>query len=123
MTKIAPDGPAFQSKQMFPGDILVQVNGTLLEGLALDQVWSFIMGRPNTRVDLQLLRPNQQHEADGEAEDVYVSIFRGLVASPNVYKTAFSQLSSPDQRDISFPHSLETTKVEEPLYSQVSAKL
>ena len=107
MTKITPDGPAFQSKEIFPGDILIQVNGALLEGMSLEQVWSFIIGPPNTRVDLQFLRTNELDDAE-EMEEVYVSIFRSSVASPNINESAkFPRLfsKSPGQRDTSLPRS------------------
>ncbi len=104
MTKVAPDGPAFQSKEIYPGDILIQVNGTLLESMDLEQVMSFVMGPPNTRVDLQLLRPNEQQ--DGDPEEIYVSVFRNSVASPNITDTAkIPRLFSPGQRDVSLPCS------------------
>ncbi len=125
MTKIAPDGPAFQSKEIYPGDILIQVNGTLLEGMTLEQVWSFIMGPPNTRVDLQLLRPNEQQDRDGDAEEIYVSIFRSSVTSPNITSASkFPKLFSPSQRDVSLPRSSRANSAEVQnvtQYSQMSS--
>lgn len=124
VTKIAPDGPAFQSKEIYPGDILIQVNGTLLEGMTLEQVWSFIMGPPNTRVDLQLLRPNEQQDGDGQAEEIYVSIFRSSVSSPTIPSASeFPRHFSLGQRDVSLPRSSRANSAEVQnvtAYSQMS---
>jgi C-terminal processing protease CtpA/Prc len=67
VTEIAPDGPAFQRKEIILGDVLVQVNGNILGGMTLDQVWAFIIGPPNTRIDLQL--PNTRIDLQLQTND------------------------------------------------------
>jgi hypothetical protein len=94
ITKIVPDGPAFQSKEILPGDVLAQVNGTLLEGMSIEQVWSFIVGPPNTRVDLQLFRNRPDYEGAIEPDEIYVSVFRSASTPRQLSPPIISRMSS-----------------------------
>jgi hypothetical protein len=66
ITKIAPDGPAFRTQLIQVGDLLVQVDDRLLDGMQIDDVRKCITGPPNSKISLHLLRPHVNVETVDE---------------------------------------------------------
>jgi hypothetical protein len=77
ITKIAPDGPAFRTQQIQVGDLLVQVDDYLLEGMQIDEVRKCITGPPHSDIYLNLLRPLMNAETGlEELNPIHVNMKR-----------------------------------------------
>ncbi len=93
ITKIAPDGPAFRTQQIQVGDLLVQVDDYLLDGMKIDEVRRCITGPPHSDIYLNLLRPLMNAETGiEELNPIHVNMKR---------ERSSSSKSSFHDRDVS----------------------
>ena len=85
ITKIAPDGPAFRTQQIQVGDLLVQVDDRILDGMHIEEVRQCITGPPNSQIALRLLRPHVNIETGFEEFDPINVRLRRSAASNQYY--------------------------------------
>ena len=98
ITKIAPDGPAFRTQQVQVGDLLVQVDDTILDGMHIEEVRQCITGPPNTQISLRLLRPHINVDSGFEEFDpIYIRLRRSAISHPSYPDT---DLLSPRDVDV-----------------------
>jgi hypothetical protein len=82
ITKIAQDGPVFQTQQVQVGDLLVQVDDSILDAMQIDEVRKCITGPPDSDIYLKLLRPSLNAETGfEELNPIHVKMKRERSAS------------------------------------------
>ena len=89
------DGTPAAKAGIQPGDQLLQVNGTALDGLSLDQASDLMRGKPGTTVTLTLLPDGAQKPLDVKLlrEEVHDSSVQGRLMEPGYGAVRISQFS------------------------------
>ncbi|HSC48458.1 MAG TPA: S41 family peptidase [Gammaproteobacteria bacterium] len=89
------DGTPAARAGIQPGDQLLQVNGTALDGLSLDQASDLLRGKPGTAVTLTLLPAGAQKPLDVKLvrEAVKTSSVQGELLEPGYGAVRISQFS------------------------------
>jgi carboxyl-terminal processing protease len=89
------DGTPAAKAGIQPGDQLLQVNGTALDGLSLDQASDLLRGKPGTTVTLTLLPDGAQKPLDVKLvrEEVRETSVQGRLMEPGYGALRISQFS------------------------------